>query len=49
MSRVIPDRTNEHNIPSIPWRHSCETQSGHELQIQRCPFTLCAVLDEQDS
>ena len=46
---VVPDRTDEHNIPSIPWCHSCETQGGHNLQGQQCTFPFCVVLDEQDT
>ena len=36
MPLVIPDRTDEDYIPSIPWWHSCETKSGHNLQSQQC-------------
>ena len=48
MPLVIPDRTNEHNIPGIPWWHSCEAKSGHDLQSQQYPSPLCAVFDKQD-
>ena len=38
MPLVIPDCADEHNIPSVPWCHTSETQICHDLQSQQCPL-----------